>query len=65
MPLADKIPFPETFTITDPAMVSFIENAARPFPSTEWREIATYKLVRVQRVRYVAEWEDDGAKNSK
>ena len=59
VPEDTKQVYPLSFTLSSAVKLHFILDSDRPIPSTEWQEIAEYKLVAVRRVRYVAEWEED------
>jgi hypothetical protein len=51
--------FPQTFQTHDFQMVTFLGELPAPPSSTDWIEVAEYKLVRIRRVRYQKQWEDE------
>jgi len=53
----DDYKFPETITVWDKSLARYLESHAQPAPSSEWVEVAVYRLEKITRVRYHEEWE--------
>jgi hypothetical protein len=57
MPDSKKNPWPQSVQVWDSQMLAYISDPKLITPSTEWREVAEYKLIRIWRVRHKSEWE--------
>jgi hypothetical protein len=56
MPDSSERKWPETIEVWDQGVLNYISDMDRMTPSTEWKEVAEYKLIRVRRVRHERQW---------